>query len=145
MKSRIASALVVLSFICVFYFSTGPSARDFCLGANTWKISRVEVKGQMRMAVLSDPTALGYLVDLPKGETLPGTASWEVDLTFIGTLYDKWGRNGSMPIMIGRRGIVLECLYTKTLFGITEHVFIVTNTNAPPKLKEMLTFLLDER
>jgi hypothetical protein len=145
MKFLFAALLLLLCAFGIAYFLTGPSAIDFCSGTNKHEISRIEIQGQMRRAILSDPIALAYLQTLPKVNIFPGETPRPSVYTFTITIYDKWGRKSSMPVMISTDGRVLEFIYTKTLFGIPQHVFSMADTNAPFRFREMLNFLLDER
>jgi hypothetical protein len=96
--------------------------------------------GQQRQAILSDPTSLSYLCSLQRFMPLPANLQITNGLSFEAKLYDKWGELGSIALSFGYDKKVIELIYVSSTDE--RNSYLVLDKHLPPKLDEMMTFLL---
>ena len=128
-----------------FMLSRRPSAKDFCFGTRSFKLSRIEFDGQGRYAILSDPAALVYLSSLPKLKALPVsieiTNGYELRHKIIRPMGTNWN---VVQTFVGNDGSTLGFACLESLLGDANFSFVTTESNAPVMLQEVIRFLLEE-
>jgi hypothetical protein len=140
----IAVPLVFIGIIsAVLLIARRPDVRDFCLGLRRCEVLRLALKGQGRNATLIDADSLRFLVDSTKFRALPESIPTEVAYSYEAKLFDKWGSLGDCSMSVGASSIRLT--YIGGPLDVEDFSFITIGTNAPPKLKELIAFLLFDR
>lgn len=140
----IGAIATLVAFAVVFGLPRRPTVTDFCTGLRKLDLSRLEFEGQDREATLTDPTALYYLASLPKLSALPQDVRMTNALFFVVKLFDKRGSVGTMYVDVSTDEKVLALSYYRSLFSDTSYSFILVDSNAPPKLRQVMHFLLTE-
>ena len=134
-----AIGVVVVSGLLV---SRRTSVKDFCNSSQSGDLTKVEFNGQGRHAILTDRAALDYLVRAPRLRELPVGEQLTNGLSFDAKLSGEWGR---IQMLFGLDHRVIRLTFFDSFFfGEEFFVFIVVEPNAPLKLRELISFLLDE-
>ena len=145
MLYRVLFTALMAIFVLAIMLSRRPSAKDFCFGTRSFKLSRIEFDGQGRRAILSDPTSLVYLSSLPKLKALPVTIEITNGYTFDTKLFDRWGQIGTIQTVVSSDESTLSFACFESFLGDASFSFATAESNAPVRLKEVIRFLLEDK
>jgi hypothetical protein len=147
MKMRYVVLLtcVIVVLASMFLFSRRPTAKDFCFETRGCSLSRIEFDGQGRRAVLSDPSSLTYLCNLPKLKALPVHIEITNGYSFETKPFDRWGKIGMIETLVSSDASTLRFSCPESLFGDATFSFATAGSNAPIKYQELIRFLLDDK
>jgi hypothetical protein len=145
---RIAYLIVLMGLLgcfCRFVLMwSRPIATEFCKGNRAIQLSRMEIKGQGREALIIDESILQYLVQTPKYPALPAGQQLSGGLYYETKILDGDGGSGHFNLLVGNDKKVIVLDYLPSTFSDTTRTYIVLDNSAPSGLRDLIDFLLSE-
>ena len=149
MKPRLAKPriyiAVLAAFCCIALFHVlrgRSSVFEFCTKSRDLSLVQITFRGQGWRAVISDNVALRYLCLRPKLDALPESEHLNAGYTFNAVLSDKWGRIGSVDVLLAEDQRVIRFTRLDSIFDDGQFSFALIDSNSPPKLRALFGFLL---